>query len=156
MCNDMCDFGRILKKECNLKHFSRTCSLKNLDQLEEEEAEIYLWRAGLLEERNNVSTICNHHEQVFGKVFERKEKNCCGVLMYYKRKGIKGELVITLEIAKQLKVKNINVIPGKLFCCQCNTKYVEMEENEKLIMFMRTEMIQLMRNTMNVKLPRKN
>ena len=74
--DDICDFGRILKTECNLKHFSRTTGLKSLNQLEGDLPEIYLWRAGLSEERNNVLTICNHHEQVFGKVFERKEKKC--------------------------------------------------------------------------------
>ena len=125
-----CDFGRILKNECNLTHFSRTIGIRNLAELEEE-GEIYLWRAGLLEERNNVLSICNHHEQVFGKVFERKEKHCCGKLITHKRKGIKGEQVITLEMAKYLKKKYIDVIPGKLFCRQCKSKYHDMEQNEK-------------------------
>ena len=36
---------------------------------------------------------------------------------------VKGEQVITLQIAQQLKIKNINVLPGKLFCRQCKAKF---------------------------------
>ena len=37
-----CDFDRILKTECNLKHFTRNCRIKNLDGFEREEADEYL------------------------------------------------------------------------------------------------------------------
>ena len=57
-------------------------------------------------------------EQVFGNVFERRESKWCGVLMKHRRKA-KGEQVITLQMAQQLKAKNINIIPGQLFCRQC-------------------------------------
>ena len=45
---NICDFGRILKTECNLQHLTRNCRIKNLDDLERDEAETYLWRAGPL------------------------------------------------------------------------------------------------------------
>ena len=63
------------------------------------------------------------HEQVFGNVFERRESKCCGVLMKHCRK-VKGEQVITLQMAQQLKTKNINVVPGQLFCRQCKAKFL--------------------------------
>ena len=44
----------------------------------------------------------------------------CAVLMKHRRK-VKGEQVITLQMAQQLKSKNINVVPGKLFCRQCKS-----------------------------------
>ena len=47
-----------------------------------------------------------HYEQVFGKVFERRESKCCRVLMNHCPK-VKGEQVITLQMAQQLKAKNI-------------------------------------------------
>ena len=56
-----------------------------------------------------------HYEQVFGNVFERRESKCCGVLMKHCRK-VKGEQVIILQMAQQLKTKNINTIPGLNFC----------------------------------------
>ena len=56
-----------------------------------------------------------HYEQVFGNVFERRESKCCAVLMKHCRK-VKGEQMITLQMAQQLKTKNINVVRGKLFC----------------------------------------
>ena len=64
-----------------------------------------------------------HHEQVFGNVFERRESKCCGILMKHRCK-IKGEQVITLQMAQQLKTKNINVVPGQLFYHQCQAKYL--------------------------------
>ena len=64
-----------------------------------------------------------HYEQAFGNVFERKESKCGEVLMKYRPK-FKGEQVITLQMAQQLKTKNINVVPGQLFCCQCKAKFL--------------------------------
>ena len=42
-----------------------------------------------------------HYEQVFGNVSERRESKCCAVLMKHCRK-VKGEQVITLQMAQQL------------------------------------------------------
>ena len=63
-----------------------------------------------------------HYEQVFGNVFERKESTYYAVLMKHHCK-VKGEQVITLQMAQQLKTKNINVVTGQLFCRQCKAKY---------------------------------
>ena len=64
-----------------------------------------------------------HYEQVFGNVCERRESKCCGVLIKHHR-NVKGEQVITLQMAQQLKNKNVNVIPGQLFCRQCKAKFL--------------------------------
>ena len=37
---------------------------------------------------------------------------------------VKGEQVITLQMAQQLKTKNINVVPGQLFYCQYKAKFL--------------------------------
>ena len=63
-----------------------------------------------------------HYEQMFGNVFERRESRWCGVLMKLCRK-VKGERVIILQMAQQLKTKNINVVPG-LFWRQYKAKYL--------------------------------
>ena len=52
---------------------------------------------------------------MFDNVFERRESNCCEVLIKHRRK-VKGEQFITLKMAQQLKTKNINVVLGYLFC----------------------------------------
>ena len=36
----------------------------------------------------------------------------------------KGEQVITLQMAQQLKNKNINVVPGQLIDRQCKAKFL--------------------------------
>ena len=61
-----------------------------------------------------------HYEQVFCNIFGRKGK-CGGVLRKHRRK-VKGEQVITPQMAQQLKTKNIIVIPGQLFCRQLKAK----------------------------------
>ena len=63
-----------------------------------------------------------YYEQVFGNVFERRESKCCAVLMKHCHK-VKGEQVITLQMARQLKTKTINVAPGQLFCRQCQLNF---------------------------------
>ena len=64
-----------------------------------------------------------HDEQVFCIVFERRENKLCAVMMKHCCK-VKGEQVITLQMAQQLKTKNINVVPGQLFCRQCKAKFL--------------------------------
>ena len=38
------------------------------------------------------------------------------------RGNVKSEQVITLQMAQQLKPKNINVVPRQLFCRHCKAK----------------------------------
>ena len=63
-----------------------------------------------------------HYEQVFGHLFERRESKYCVVLMKNCYKA-KAEQVIPLQIAQKLKTKNINVVSGQLFCCECKATY---------------------------------
>ena len=55
--SNTCDFERILKTECNLPHFTRNCRIKNLDDFERDEADVHLWRAGLLNENDKGTNI---------------------------------------------------------------------------------------------------
>ena len=52
-----CDFDRILKTECNLLHFTRNSRIMNLDDFEGDEADMCLWRAGLLNVKEKGMTI---------------------------------------------------------------------------------------------------
>ena len=64
-----------------------------------------------------------HYEQMFGNVFERMESKYCKVLMKHQWK-VKGEQVITLQMAQQLKTQNINAVPRQLFCHLCKAKFL--------------------------------
>ena len=55
-----------------------------------------------------------HYEQVFGNVFERGESKYFEVLMKHRHK-VKGQQVISLQMAQQLKTKNINVYQDNYF-----------------------------------------
>ena len=37
---------------------------------------------------------------------------------------VKGEQEITLQMAQQIKTKNINAVPGQLFCSQCKDNFL--------------------------------
>ena len=113
-----CDFDRILKTECNLKHFTRNCRIKNLDGFEREEADEYLWRAGLLNVKEKGISTCYIMNRCLVTFLVRKASKCSAVLMKHRCK-VKGEQVITLQIAQQLKTKYVSVLPGQLFCNQC-------------------------------------
>ena len=56
--SNICDFDRILKTEWNLLHFTRNCGIKNLDDFERDEADMYLWVVGLLNVTGKGMTIC--------------------------------------------------------------------------------------------------
>ena len=111
------DFDRILKAECNLQHFTRNCIIKNLDDFERDEAEAYLGRARLLNVKEKGMTTG------VGNVFERRKSKCCVILMKHCCK-VKVEQVITLQMAQQIKSKNINVVSGQLFCRQGKAKFL--------------------------------
>ena len=64
-----------------------------------------------------------HYEQVLGNTSERNESRCCGVLMKHCRE-VKGEQVITLQMAQQRKIRNINAVPGQLFSDQCKATFL--------------------------------
>ena len=64
-----------------------------------------------------------YYEQVFGNIFDRRESKCCAVLIKHRRK-VKGKQVIILQMAQQLKTKNINLAPGQLFCRHCKAKFL--------------------------------
>ena len=64
-----------------------------------------------------------HYEHGFGNVFERRKRKCCGVLMTNCCK-VKDKQVITLQMSQQLKTKNVDVVPGQLFSCQCKVKFL--------------------------------
>ena len=49
--SNISDFGRNLKTECNLQHFTRNCRIKNLDIVERDEADAYVLGAGISEKR---------------------------------------------------------------------------------------------------------
>ena len=64
-----------------------------------------------------------HYEHVIGNVFERRESKYCVLLMKHPRK-VRGGQVINLQRAPQLNAKNINVVPGQLFCHQCKSRFL--------------------------------
>ena len=91
-----------------------------MDDFERDETDTYLWRARLLNVKEKGML---HYGQLFGNVFQRRESKCCTVLMKHLCK-VKGEQVMTLQMAQQLKTKNINVLPAQLFCHQCKAKFL--------------------------------
>ena len=93
-----------------------TSGTVKLTDLEEDIQEILLWRAELLGHEGEL-TICFHHQQLFGNVFGRRARYCCGVLQSHQRK-VQSKKQISLLMAKELKAKGYKVIPGNSLCRQ--------------------------------------
>ena len=69
-----CDFGELLNTGFDKKRLR--VGRKDFNSLSNEDQRAMLWRAGLLERKDNIKTIYFHHEQFFGKVFECKVNRC--------------------------------------------------------------------------------
>ena len=100
-----------------MPEFCRTTGKVKLTDLEEDIQEILLWRARLLGHEGKLK-IYFHHQQLFGNVFERRSKYCCGVLRSHQRR-VQSKKQISLLLAKELKAKGYSVIPGHSLCRQC-------------------------------------
>ena len=115
---------------------------KNVEELDEDLQCILLWRARLLEEKDNVFTICFHHEQFFGKVFDRKADKCCSILKSHRCNG-KAHRIINLEMAKIPKETGFSdVLPSQKLCRQCGSEYDKLTkppENENMTETIETE-----------------
>ena len=96
----------------------------------------------MLEEKDNMFTICVHHEQFFGQVFERKTDKCCIILKSHRRNSIVHR-VINLEMAQIPKEKGFDeVLPGQRLDRLCVTEYqklVKPPENENMTEIIETE-----------------
>ena len=125
--NSKCSFGELLQTPCNELHFSRSVGLKDVGQLDSDSRDVLLWRAGLREHENLVKTICFHHEQFFGNVFERRQEKCCAVLKTHKKRA-QGTRRVTLEIANRLQAKGHEITPGMMLCRQCDKCYQDLCE----------------------------
>lgn len=117
-----CSFGELLKTSCHKLNYTRSSGLKQLACFDKDTQTVYLWRAGLLEHHGENMTICFHHKQIFGNVFERYATKCCGILNNHRRKT-QGSKKVTLHMAHQLKAKNFHVQPGLMLCRHCITIY---------------------------------
>ena len=86
-----------------------------------------------MEEKDNVFTICFHHEQFFGKVFDRKPDKQCSILKSHEQNS-KAHRIINLEVAKILKEKGFNdeLLPGQKLCRECVTKYGKLTKPPKM------------------------
>ena len=118
-----CHFGDLLHEECHKTTYSRSTGLRRLDELADDIQHTYLWRAGLLDKQQEIETICFHHEQLLGNVFERRNNSsCCGVLIKHQKKVV-GKKRITLVMADILESRNHNVVPGHMLCRHCVDVY---------------------------------
>ena len=79
-------FGESLKTSCHKLHYTGSCGFKQLVDYSKDTQTAYFWRVGLLEHHGENITICLHHEQVLGNVFEQHATTCCSILKTHRRK----------------------------------------------------------------------
>ena len=105
--------------------FHQKLQNKNLDDIERDEVDAFLKKAAVLNVKEKGTTIFHNMSWCF-VMFLREGKvnavqywwNILAKLMVILVK------VVTLQLAQQPKAKNINVVPGQLFCRQCKAKFL--------------------------------
>ena len=129
MSEPRCYFYVQVDTQCRKFEFCQTTGTVTLTDLEADIQKILLRRAGLLCHEGEL-TICFHDQQLFGNAFEGRAKYCCGVLASHQRK-VQSKRQISLLMAKEVKAKGFNVIPGHSFCRQCVKKYDNIMEDDQ-------------------------
>ena len=116
-------YCKVLNTPCDKRLCDQQIGRKNIKELDDDLQCILLWRSRLLEEKDNVFTICSDHEQFFEKVFENNADKCCSILKSHCHNS-KAHGVINLETAKILKEKGFSgVLHDQKLCRQCVTQY---------------------------------
>ena len=82
-----CDFGKILKSDCHKITSSRKKFILSI--LPTDKQELFLWSSELRSRKGELITICNHHMQKYGSVFERSQENCCNIFNTHNKKKVK-------------------------------------------------------------------
>ena len=72
---NVCSIGKKLNDICHKTSKSRKVGFINLNKLLNDERETLVLRAGL--DIIQLTTVCLHHEKVFGSSFEAKKDKCC-------------------------------------------------------------------------------
>ena len=122
---EFCSFGLSLNQECH-KYYSEI-SYVDLAEISDDEQETLKWRAGIVDTKP--ATLCDYHHKKFGERFVSKQKSakvCSNIFDKHsgKKKGkkAKGDRVIDLQLAKKLKIVDIDSVPGALLCKSCFTE----------------------------------
>lgn len=126
-----CNFGETMGDECHRLSHTRIQGMEKLSDYCADMQEIFLMRAGmtLQQDKTNI-TICIHHSKMLSGVFERRFNKCCNIFNIHKGK-VKGGHNITLDLAKKLRQKGFNAIPGWQLCRNCFKKVTIEEQNDK-------------------------
>ena len=137
---DSCDFGKFLNTTCDKLLYARQTGRKIIKELDDNLQCILLWRARLLEEKDNVFRIF-FHQEVFWNVFKVKADKCWRTLKSHHCYS-KAHRAINVEMAKILKKGFNDVSPGQKLCRQCVTeceKLTKPSENENMTEIFETE-----------------
>ena len=124
---ESCCFGKYLQEEC---HQKTKVEIKLSSEFTEKDKTVYKWRAGLQMTEDSVTTICKY-QLFYSDLFFKKHSKCCNIYnSHKKKKKPDGTHNITLEMAEQLKHKEINVIPGWKLCHNCHQKTKDLADDE--------------------------
>lgn len=113
-----CSIGILLDLECNKT--SKSCPNKgliNVSDLSMEKLELLRWRTDLKKE--DLVTLCLHHESVFLTHFESFQWKCCDPYNLHKKAVRTALRPISVASALELNNSGIFVKPGEKLCTYC-------------------------------------
>ena len=108
--NEQCSIGISLQDECHKTTFGMQSVTVIVD---ENSLHILSLRTGIKKEE--ITTICTHHEKQFISYFSRNIHKCCDLLNVHKKPARSNLCIITLDH----HAHNSQLIPGKKICSKC-------------------------------------
>lgn len=121
-----CSIGVQLNIKCEIGK-NATEGLTSIIDFDEEKKDLLYWRSGL--SREDLQTVCSHHEKMFLTGFESSQRKCCDPFSRHKT-AIRASLrIISINFALRLKCSGVNVKPGEKLCTLCRKSFGEIEDN---------------------------
>ena len=107
-----CFLGQYLQDSCD-------SALTSVNELTDEEQELILWRSNSHSYCLSDSYVCVKHKDRYLRRFSLHKKICCDPFKRHKRSVLSGLREVSLEKAKDFKIRGFSIVPGEKMCPTC-------------------------------------
>ena len=115
-----CCVGRTKKSDCHQTCHVKETGIKFVHQLPVEQQELLLLRTELL--REELKTICLHHENFYLEKYECYQISCCDPFKSHIKPVKKSLRKVTITYVQSSVPSAIRLIPGQKICASCRRR----------------------------------
>lgn len=118
-----CFLGQYLQDSCD-------SALTSVNELTDEEQELILWRSNSHSYCLSDSYVCVKHKDRYLRRFSLHKKICCDPFKRHKRSVLSGLREVSLEKAKDFKIRGFSIVPGEKMCPTCTKLISEKQASD--------------------------